>query len=242
MPADTLVLVPTYNEVENLPAILDRIRAALPDADVLVIDDDSPDGTGRLADEHAAADEHVRVLHRTTKEGLGRAYLAGFQRALDEGYEFVVEIDADGSHDPADLPRLLAAARGGADLVIGSRWIEGGAIRDWAALRQAISRSGNRYARIALGSHVHDLTAGFRVFRARVLRSIRLETVASHGYGFQVEMAWRTERAGFTIREEPVTFVERVHGTSKMHLGIVLEALWRVTGWGVRARFGRRVS
>lgn len=237
---ETLVLVPTYNERESLPGILDRIRAALPDADVLVIDDASPDGTGRLADERAARDEHVRVLHRPAKDGLGRAYLDGFRRALDGGYEYVVEIDADGSHDPADLPRMLAAARDGADLVIGSRWTEGGSIRDWAALRQAISRTGNRYARLLLGSRIHDLTAGFRVFRARVLRSIRLESVASHGYGFQVEMAWRTERAGFVVRELPVTFVDRVHGASKMHLGIVAEALWRVTLWGVRARLGRR--
>lgn len=242
MTAETLILVPTYNELESLPAILDRIHLAVPDADILVIDDNSPDGTGRLADERAATDERVRVLHRRAKEGLGRAYLDGFRRALDDGYEFVVEIDADGSHDPADLPRMLAAAAEGADLVIGSRWTEGGSIRNWAALRQAVSRTGNRYARLILGSRLHDLTAGFRVFRSRVLRTIDLDSVASHGYGFQVEMAWRAERAGFTVCEVPVTFVDRVHGTSKMHLGIVAEALWRVTVWGLRARFGRKVT
>ncbi|MCU1543592.1 MAG: Dolichol-phosphate mannosyltransferase [Microbacteriaceae bacterium] len=234
--ADLLVLVPTYNEVESIADLLARVRAALPDADVLVIDDGSPDGTGELADAAAAADPAISVLHRTAKDGLGRAYLAGFARARELGYGFAAEIDADGSHDPAELPAMVALARAGADLVIGSRWVPGGAVRNWPWLRQAISRGGNAYARVALRSDIRDITAGFRVFRTSALSRFDATTVSSQGYCFQVEMAWRIEKSGLTVVEHPITFVERAHGRSKMHMGIVAEALWRVTLWGLAER------
>jgi dolichol-phosphate mannosyltransferase len=237
--ADTLVIVPTYNERAGLESIIARITAAVPTAHVLIIDDGSPDGTGEIADRLAADDPRISVLHRTAKDGLGRAYLAGFAHALNAGYDFVVEIDADGSHDPAQLPAMLDLARGGADLVIGSRWVPGGSVRDWPWIRKAISRTGNRYSRLALRSRIHDITAGFRVFRATALAALRLEKVSSQGYCFQVEMAWRTERAGLRVVEHPIVFVERTQGTSKMHAGIVIEALFRVTGWGIADRFGR---
>jgi dolichol-phosphate mannosyltransferase len=237
--ADVLVLVPTYNEIESIADLLARVRAALPDADVLVIDDGSPDGTGELADATAAADPAVSVLHRTSKDGLGRAYLAGFARARELGYDFVVEIDADGSHDPAELPAMVALARGGADLVIGSRWVPGGAVRNWPWLRQAISRTGNAYARVALRSDIRDITAGFRVFRTTALSRLDSTTISSQGYCFQVEMAWRIEKAGLTVVEHPITFIEREHGQSKMHTGIVAEALLRVTQWGIAERLHR---
>ncbi|WP_207456959.1 polyprenol monophosphomannose synthase [Herbiconiux sp. SYSU D00978] len=238
--ADVLVVVPTYDERESLSGILARVRSAVPDADVLVVDDASPDGTGELADELAADDPAVSVLHRPGKDGLGRAYLAGFALALERGYAHVVELDADGSHDPAELPAMLALARGGAHLVIGSRWIPGGRVVDWPWLRRAISRGGNVYARLLLRSRVHDLTSGFRVFDASALRLLLRHEVASHGYGFQVETAWRLERAGCRVLEHPITFVERRAGASKMGPGIVLEALVRVTVWGLRARLRRR--
>ena len=237
--ADVLVVVPTYNEIESLGAILDRIRAAVPAADILVVDDGSPDGTGRLADGRAAADPAISVLHRAEEDGLGRAYLAGFAIAASRGYAFVVEIDADGSHDPAELPVMIQLARGGADLVLGSRWVPGGSVRNWPRLRQAISRGGNAYSRIALRSGIHDITSGFRVFRTSALGWIDSATVSSQGYCFQVEMAWRVEQSGLTVVEHPITFVERANGTSKMHAGIVGEALVRVTQWGLAARFGR---
>jgi dolichol-phosphate mannosyltransferase len=235
--AETLIIVPTYDELANLPKILQRIHAAVPDADVLVVDDGSPDGTGALADSMAADDSRLSVLHRPSKGGLGRAYLAGFDSALAAGYDLVVEIDADGSHDPAELPAMIRLAHDGADLVIGSRWTPGGAVHDWPWLRRAISRTGNWYARVMLRSPIHDLTAGFRVYRSTLLRALDLDTVASEGYGFQVEMAWRAERSGFTVVEHPILFVERTEGVSKMHTGIVVEALWRVTLWGVKAWF-----
>lgn len=234
--ADVVVIVPTYNEIGNLAAVLGRLRQALPAADVLVVDDASPDGTGALADTLAADDPGVSVWHRSVKEGLGRAYVGSFERALAAGYSFIVEMDADGSHDPAELPAMLAAAASGADLVLGSRWVPGGAVRNWPWIRQAISRAGNAYARIVLGSDVHDLTSGFRVFRAAALRSLDLSTVSSQGYCFQVELAWRLERQGAQIVEHPITFVERAVGRSKMHAGIVAEALLRVTGWGLTRR------
>ncbi|MFZ2963609.1 MAG: polyprenol monophosphomannose synthase [Rhodoglobus sp.] len=233
--SEVLVIVPTYNEVGGLEEIVARIRAAVPLADVLIVDDASPDGTGALADRLADADGAVRVLHRAGKQGLGRAYLAGFAIALDEGYEFAVEIDADGSHDPAELPRMLELARDGADLVIGSRWTAGGAVRNWPALRRAISRAGNVYSRAVLRSGIRDITAGYRVYRTATLRGLGLETVASQGYCFQVELAWRAERAGGRVIEHPIVFVERSSGRSKMHAGIVAEALIRVTAWGVAA-------
>lgn len=232
--ADTLVVLPTYNEIESLEAILGRIRQALPVAEVLIVDDSSPDGTGALADRLAAADGGVRVLHRTEKDGLGRAYLAGFAYALDAGYDYVIEIDADGSHDPAELPRMLELAQQDADLVLGSRWITGGSVRNWPWLRQAISRTGNFYARTVLRSKLHDLSSGFRVFRASALRGIPLAGVSSQGYCFQLELAWLLEKDGYTIVEHPIAFVERATGRSKMHFGIVLEALLRVTLWGLQ--------
>jgi dolichol-phosphate mannosyltransferase len=235
--ADVLVVVPTYNEAESIEAMLGRLRQAVPDADVLVVDDGSPDGTGDIADRMAAHDRRIRVLHRTAKDGLGRAYLAGFAVAIRDEYARVVEIDADGSHDPAALPAMLHRSRTtSADLVLGSRWVPGGRIVNWPWYRQAISRGGSLYARTVLRSGIRDLTSGFRVFRVESLQLLDLESVASHGYGFQVEMAWRLERAGAVIVEHPITFVERASGRSKMHAGIVVEALARVTRWGLLGR------
>ncbi len=237
--ADTLVILPTYNEIESLEGVLGRIRQSLPQADVLIVDDASPDGTGRLAERLAVGDPGISVLHRAGKDGLGRAYLAGFAFALERGYRLVVEIDADGSHDPADLPAMLELATSGADLVIGSRWAPGGSVLNWPWIRQVISRTGNAYARAVLRSRIHDITAGFRVYRADALRAIDLAAVSSQGYCFQVELAWRIERAAGRIEEHPIEFVERAAGRSKMHLGIVAEALLRVTLWGI---FGLRDS
>ena len=240
--AETLVILPTYNEIESLASVIGRIRQSVPLADVLVVDDSSPDGTGELAETLAAEDPGLSVLHRAAKDGLGRAYLAGFRLALERDYLYVVEIDADGSHDPAELPAMLDLARYGADLVIGSRWVAGGSVRNWPWLRQAISRLGNAYARAVLRSDIRDITAGFRVFRADALRSLDLSAVSSQGYCFQVELAWRLERAGGAVVEHPITFVERAAGRSKMHLGIVVEALLRVTVWGITARGAHRKS
>ena len=234
--AETLIVVPTYNEIESLEAILGRLRQSVPQADVLIVDDSSPDGTGQLADRIAAADPAITVLHRVEKDGLGRAYLAGFAMALAAGYSYVVEIDADGSHDPAELPAMLQLAEGGADLVLGSRWIPGGSVVNWPWLRQVISRSGNTYARTVLRSKIHDITSGFRVYRASALESLHLSDVSSQGYCFQVELAWLLEKSGHNIKEHPIAFVERATGRSKMHGGIVLEALLRVTWWGVTAK------
>ncbi|HAM27182.1 MAG TPA: dolichol-phosphate mannosyltransferase [Microbacteriaceae bacterium] len=231
--AETLVILPTYNEIESLASVIGRIRQSVPLADVLIVDDSSPDGTGELAEKLAAEDPGLSVLHRTAKEGLGRAYLAGFDFALEQDYLYVVEIDADGSHDPAELPAMIELARAGADLVIGSRWVPGGSVRNWPWLRQAISRLGNSYARAALRSDIRDITSGFRVFKAEALRSLHLSAVSSQGYCFQVELAWRLERNGGVVVESPIIFVERAAGRSKMHLGIVIEALVRVTIWGI---------
>ena len=231
--AEILIVLPTFNEIESFETVLGRIRQSVPQADVLVVDDSSPDGTGALADRLAATDPGVTVLHRPAKEGLGRAYLAGFAHALENGYRFVVEIDADGSHDPSELPAMVALAVGGADLVIGSRWIRGGSVRNWPWIRQAISRAGNAYSRMMLRSGIHDITAGFRVYRTHALRSLDLAAVSSQGYCFQVELAWRLERSGKRVVEHPIVFIERAAGRSKMHPGIVLEALLRVTQWGI---------
>ncbi|KQW05752.1 dolichol-phosphate mannosyltransferase [Leifsonia sp. Root4] len=232
----TLVVVPTFQESASIRSILARIRAALPAANILVVDDNSPDGTAQIVSLLARDDERLAVLVRPDKSGLGRAYLSGFRYALDNGYDYVVEIDADGSHDPAELPRMLEIAASGADLVIGSRWVPGGGVSNWSKTRQAISRAGNQYSRFMLGSQLRDITAGFRVFRAQTLRLLLEEPTSSQGYCFQIEMAWHAERAGLTIREHPITFEERAEGVSKMHLGIVAEALWRVTVWGVQKR------
>jgi len=234
-----LVVVPTYNEAQNIEGILGRIRLAVPWADVLVVDDGSPDGTGAIVDRIAVGDPQIRALHRTVKDGLGRAYLAGFAIALDAGYDLVAEIDADGSHDPAALAALAAMAAGspgsdGADLAIGSRWVPGGSVVNWPWRRRAISRIANRYAAIMLRTRIRDITAGFRVFRAQTLRDIHLDDVASAGYCFQIDLAWRVERAGMTVAEYPIRFTERTEGRSKMTIGIVLEALWLVTAWGIR--------
>jgi dolichol-phosphate mannosyltransferase len=234
---DVLVVVPTYNEIESLEALIGRLRQAVPDAAVLIVDDASPDGTGELADRLAADDPHVQVLHRERKDGLGRAYLAGFERAIAEGRDFVVEIDADGSHDPVALPAMLRLAEESrADLVLGSRWVPGGTVLNWPWLRRRISRAGNRYAKTVLRSRILDLTSGYRVFRVEALRRLAFDEISSQGYCFQVELAWRMERAGCKVMEHPIAFVERANGRSKMHLGIVLEALLRVTAWGFAGR------
>ncbi|GAA0963597.1 polyprenol monophosphomannose synthase [Actinocorallia libanotica] len=234
-----VVVIPTYNERLNLPLIVRRVRAATPDADVLVVDDASPDGTGELADSLAAEDERIRVLHRTAKDGLGAAYIAGFRLALERGYDVIVEMDADGSHRPEELPRLLEALRD-ADLVIGSRWVRGGQVRNWPLSREVLSRGGNTYARLVLGIHLHDATAGYRAFRRTALEKIGLDEVDSRGYCFQIDMALRAVRAGLHVVEVPITFVERELGVSKMSGDIVAEAMWRVTRWGVRDRLGAR--
>ena len=234
-----LVCIPTYNERDNLPSTLGRLRDACPEVDVLVIDDGSPDGTGEIADKLAASDEQVHVLHRTEKSGLGTAYVVGFGWALERGYDVVVEMDADGSHQPEELPRLLAAIDPAgpqkADLVLGSRWVDGGVVKNWPRSRLLLSRGGNAYVRAALGLHLRDATGGYRAYRARVLRTLPLDTVASQGYCFQVDLAWRAWRAGFKVVEVPITFVERTHGQSKMSRSIVAEAFWRVLWWGVRS-------
>lgn len=238
--ARVLVIIPTYNEREALPGTLARTRAAVPHADVLIVDDASPDGTGEWAQEQAAQDDAVHVLHRTGKEGLGRAYIAGFEWALARGYDLLVEMDADASHQPEQLPDLLAAAGPDVALVIGSRWVPGGGIVDWPAYRQAISRAGTSYARLALGLPVHDATAGFRVYPARTLSALPLGEVTSQGYCFQVDMTHRVHLAGGRIVEVPITFVERSEGVSKMSRAIVLEAFMNVTRWGAE-RLWRRV-
>lgn len=230
---NTLIIVPTYNEIESLESLVGRIRQSVPLADVLIVDDMSPDGTGERADDFAAADSAIHVLHRKAKGGLGRAYLAGFDYALDNNYEIVCQIDADGSHDPAALPAMITLATDGAALVIGSRWVPGGSVKNWPWIRRTISRSGNSFARASLRSQIRDITAGFRVFRAETLRGVDLASITSQGYCFQIETAWRTERSGLPVVEYPITFIERATGRSKMHLGIVFEAFWRVTYWGL---------
>ncbi|MEV0587258.1 polyprenol monophosphomannose synthase [Nonomuraea sp. NPDC050310] len=228
-----LVVVPTYNERDNLPRIVARLRAALPEAHVLIADDNSPDGTGRIADELAAEDEQLHVLHRTAKEGLGAAYIAGFRWGLAEGFDVLVEIDADGSHQPEELPKLLRALSEGADLAIGSRWVPGGKVVNWPARREFLSRGANVYTRLMLGLPVRDATAGFRAYRASTLEKIGLSDVDSQGYCFQVDLTLRTDRNGLRIVEVPITFVERTVGTSKMSGKVINEALWRVTVWGL---------
>lgn len=239
-----LVVVPTYCEAESLPGTLARLRAAVPAADVLVVDDASPDGTGRLADAAAAADPGVHVLHRDRKDGLGAAYVAGFRWGLAGGYDVLVEMDADGSHQPEQLPRLLDAVAAGADLALGSRWVPGGAVHRWPPSRVLLSRGGNAYTRLVTGIGLHDATGGFRAFRRGVLEAVELEDIASQGYCFQVDLAWRAVRAGFSVVEVPIDFVERTAGSSKMSRQIVAEALWRVTSWGVahRARQARALG
>ena len=236
MPGPWLIL-PTYNEAENIEPL---VRAVLPQLEstglehsVLIVDDNSPDGTGEIADRLAAETERVRVLHRPHKEGLGRAYLAGFEVALAEGAELILEMDSDFSHDPADLPRLIAAA-GAADLVLGSRYVPGGGVHDWGIVRRALSRGGSTYARLLLGVPVRDLTGGFKCFHRRVLETIDLDGVHADGYGFQIELTYRAVRAGFTVTEVPITFRERRVGRSKMTARIALEAVWKVPALRLR--------
>jgi dolichol-phosphate mannosyltransferase len=232
-----LVVVPTYNERDNLPPIVRRVHAAVPGAHVLVVDDASPDGTGELADQLAAADPRIRVLHRDGKNGLGAAYLAGFGWALRHGYRAVVQMDADGSHPPESLPAMLDELTD-ADLVIGSRYVPGGTVVNWPKRREWLSRGGNLYSRLALRVPIRDITAGYRAFRHDVLAELELDDVDSQGYCFQIDMAWRAVQAGFRVSEVPITFTEREHGYSKMSGFIVREALWRVTRWGLRSRLG----
>jgi dolichol-phosphate mannosyltransferase len=237
-PADrerTLVIIPTYNESENIERITARTRAAVPHADILIADDNSPDGTGKLADALAAADDQIEVMHRLGKEGLGAAYLAGFEWGINKDYDILVEMDADGSHQPEQLPLLLDAT-GNADLVLGSRWVEGGKVVNWPKSRELLSRGGNLWTRIALGIPLHDATGGFRAFRRQTLLGIGLDNVASAGYCFQVDLAWRALKAGYRVVEVPITFVEREYGDSKMSRAIVAEALLLTTAWGIRYR------
>lgn len=237
--ARTLVIIPTYNERENLGRIITRLHAALPHTHVLVVDDGSPDGTGDLADELAAADERIAVLHRTEKNGLGAAYIAGFRWGLAHDYTVLVEMDADGSHAPEQLHLLLEKVDAGADLVLGSRYVPGGTVVNWPWHREVLSRGGNIYSRLALGVSIQDITGGYRAYRREVLEKLDLDAIASHGYCFQVDLAWRTLQAGFTVAEVPITFTEREIGESKMNGNIVQEALVRVTVWGLRSRFAR---
>jgi dolichol-phosphate mannosyltransferase len=231
-----LVIVPTYDELENLPLITARLRAAVPTADLLVADDASPDGTGALADELADDDPQIHVLHRAGKQGLGAAYLDAFDWGLARGYDVLVEMDADGSHPPEQLPDLLRRIEAGADLVLGSRWVPGGTVVNWPASRELLSRGGSKFVHLALGIHVRDATGGFRAFRSTALQKLDLGQVASQGYCFQVDLLWRSIQQGLRVDEVPITFVEREHGLSKMSRSIVLEAFWRVTRWGIRYR------
>jgi dolichol-phosphate mannosyltransferase len=233
---DIWLVLPTYDEASNLERIVTAAREQLPDAArILIVDDNSPDGTGEIADRLEGELAEVSALHRARKEGIGPAYVAGFRRALSEGAELIAQMDADFSHDPADLPRLLEAAAA-ADLVLGSRYVDGGGVADWGPLRRAISRGGSAYARSVLGVSVRDLTGGFKVFRRRVLEAIDLGSIASTGYAFQVETTYRAVRAGFRVVEVPITFTERRVGESKMTGGIILEAAMRVPGMRMRNR------
>lgn len=222
------LVLPTYNEAENLEPLVEAARAKLPpSAQVLIVDDSSPDGTGEIADRLAERHENVHVLHRAHKEGLGPAYIAGFRQALAGGAGLVLEMDSDFSHDPAYLPRLLEEAKR-ADVVLGSRYVPGGGVSDWGPLRRAVSRGGSTYARLVLGVDVRDLTGGFKCFRREVLEAIDLDQITARGYAFQVEMTYRAIRLGFKVVEVPIVFRERRVGTSKMDLGIAVEAVWRL--------------
>jgi dolichol-phosphate mannosyltransferase len=235
-----IIVMPTYNERQNLEIMAGRIRESVPDADLLVVDDNSPDGTGDLADKLGEADSRVQVMHRTEKAGLGRAYVAGFTWALEHGYGVIVEMDADGSHRPEDLPRLLAAVRGGADAVIGSRYVPGGTVVNWPKSREFLSRGANIYNRLMLGINIKDATGGYRVYRAATLRKIDLTTIESAGYCFQIDMTLRVLQAGLRLTEVPITFVERERGSSKMSNAVIREAFFRVAQWGIAARLHGR--
>ena len=230
-----MVVIPTYNEKENIEQTVALVLSLPQMFHVLVVDDNSPDGTGKLADEIAASDDHVHVMHRLGKEGLGAAYLAGFEWGLNAGYEVLVEMDADGSHQPEQLPQLLDALSE-ADLVLGSRWVKGGEVLNWPKSREILSRGGNLWTRLALGIPLRDATGGYRVFRRKTLLGLGLDNVASSGYCFQVDLAWRALKAGFKVVEVPITFIEREYGDSKMSQKIVIEALVLTTLWGIGHR------
>lgn len=232
MKAKSLVVMPTYNEIENLEHSVTELFRFNSEIDLLIVDDNSPDGTAQLADRLAKSDQRIRVLHRAEKLGLGPAYVAAFEYAFKNGYEFVIEMDADGSHRASDLPKLIEKAKS-ADLVIGSRWVRGGQVQNWPISRKLISKLGNLYVRAMLGTPVRDMTAGFRIFRIEFLKQLNLHSVASHGYSFQVEMAWRAIKQNGRVVEMPIIFVERELGHSKMNSKIVLEALLLVTKWGL---------
>ncbi|MFW0112213.1 polyprenol monophosphomannose synthase [Rothia sp. P5766] len=234
-----LTIIPTYNEKENLPMVVERLRAAVPACDVLVVDDSSPDGTGDLADSMAEKDHQIKVLHRTVKDGLGGAYLAGFAWGLEAGYDVLIEMDADCSHQPEQLPLLLRAIEQGADLAIGSRYVPGGKTKNWPAHRQILSRGANMYTRLILGTKIKDITAGYRAYKSGALKGLNLEGIDSKGYVFQVDLAWRSEQAGLKIVEVPITFVEREIGSSKMDGNIILDSMTKVTRWGLTARAER---
>ncbi len=229
------MIIPTYNERDSLPRILARVQDSVPSVQVLIVDDNSPDGTGRIADQWATGHIGIHVMHRLGKGGLGAAYLAGFAWGLQQGFDVLVEMDADGSHQPEQLPRLLAALEY-SDLVLGSRWIEGGGTENWSKNRELLSKGGNYYTKVMLGIDIADATGGYRAFKASALRSLDLHEVASQGYCFQVDLAWRAKQRGLVVTEVPITFVEREVGTSKMSRKIVTEALWRVTLWGIDRR------
>jgi dolichol-phosphate mannosyltransferase len=237
----TLVIIPTYNERENLPLIMARVRKARPDVHILIVDDGSPDGTGQLADEMAAAEpDRIQVMHRTAKDGLGAAYLAAFAWGLERGYSVLVEMDADGSHAPEQLYRLLDAIDNGADVAIGSRYVDGGTVRNWPYRRLVLSKSANTYARVLLGVDIHDITAGYRAYRREVLEKLDLTTVESKGYCFQVDLTWRAINHGFTVAEVPITFTERELGVSKMSGSNIREAMVKVAEWGIGGRIKGR--
>jgi dolichol-phosphate mannosyltransferase len=231
----TLVIIPTFNEASTVLDTINALLTELPEVDVLVVDDNSPDGTAQLVSEAAKSDSRISLISRPVKQGLGPAYLEGFQWAFSNGYDLIVEMDADGSHQAKDLKSMLSASRD-ADLVIGSRWVPGGAVLNWPWSRKLISRVGNLYARVMLGTNVFDMTSGFRVYRTPFLKKLVAEKVSSHGYSFQVELAYRAVKLGVVV-EKPITFVERASGKSKMTLAIVLEALTKVTFWGIKRLF-----
>jgi dolichol-phosphate mannosyltransferase len=232
----TLVVIPTYNERESLPIIVAGVRLAEPEIHILIADDNSPDGTGEVANTLSSIDSSVHVLHRKQKAGLGAAYLDAFSWAKSQGFEVVVEMDADGSHRPVDLTKILDALSDN-DVVLGSRWVNEGQVVNWAKSREVLSRGGNLYTRMWLGIPIKDATGGFRAYRMSALDQIDIQQVESQGYCFQVDMAWRATKAGLRVAEVPITFVERELGESKMDSSIVKEALWRVTQWGIEKRY-----
>lgn len=234
-----LTIIPTYNEKENLPIVVERLRAAVPACDILVVDDNSPDGTGDLADQMAEQDAQINVLHRTVKDGLGGAYLAGFAWGLEAGYDVLVEMDADCSHQPEQLPLLLKAVEDGADLAIGSRYVPGGKTKNWPLRRQVLSRGANFYTRMIMGTKIKDITAGYRAYQSGALKRLNLDGIDSKGYVFQVDLAWRSEQAGLKIVEVPITFVEREIGSSKMDGNIIVDSMTKVTRWGLASRLDK---